>query len=235
VEAASVPAGNDGGTGEQPGAPSESQGIDFSPVLDRVNEIGQQVGSFAERLEALQSPAEPDQGPDTGGYEDDPSLGMPPDDVYDDPQKAQQWLDNLVQERASRVADERVQQAIEPLVQQLDDFTMEREAKQFATEFPDIAGDEQRAEQFMQHAESLVEQLGVPDAVAAKLVSSGSFLRIVAQAARHEEAGRQEVPADQAREPQLEPAGGANLGGGEPNLAQQIVNARPGGGFWTGG
>lgn len=232
MEAGSIPA--DGGEAGQ--APETAAAPDLSgalaPVLDRVSELGSSVN---ERFSALESrlPAQEAAEPE---YDDglDPSLLGIGDGGDVDPQQAAQWLDQLVNNRAEKVSQQQVQQAVEPLIQELDDFRTEREAQTFLRQFPEFS-DEGRAEQFMEHAQGVVEQLGVPEEVAGRLISSSSFLGIVAKAARHEEAGRSEVPADQAREQPLEPAGGANLGGGgEQNPALDIVRAGSRNSFWTG-
>jgi hypothetical protein len=232
VEAASVPAdGGEAGQAAAPATPDLSSAL--QPVLDRVSELGSSVN---ERLSAFESrlPGEEPAADDNQFSDDlDPSLlGIGPNDDVS-PEQAAQYLDQLVDKRASQITQTQVQQAVEPLIQELDDIRTEREAQTFLRQFPEFA-DEQRAEQFMQHAQSVVEQLGIPEEQAGRLISSSSFLSIVAKAARHEEAGRSEVPADQAREQPLEPAGGANLGGGEQNPALDIVRAGSRNSFWTG-
>lgn len=227
MEAASVPAENGGGQAEQAQAPA----VDLSSVLSRVDEIGQSVGQLGERFDSFQPQAPPEQ--EQGSEYDDTEFDFGPGFDPEDPQQAQQWLDSLVDKRAKTVAEQQMQAAVEPLMQQLDEITTEREAQTFLARYPEFA-DEQRAEAFMDHASQVVQSLGLPDEVAGKLVSSSTFLGLVAEGARKQEAARNEVaPQEQQRtEHQLEPAGGANLGGGEQDPALSIVKARGGNSFW---
>lgn len=242
MEAASVPAESGGQQGEAPDAGGSPQ-FDMGPVLDRVGQVGQSFDSFADqfnqKLEALENrlPQEP------GGSEYDDDMGLDDPSLYGDdgemdPAQAQQFLEQIVDKRATALSQQHVQQAVEPIMQQLDELQQERAANEILGEFPELA-DEQRAEAFMDTAGGIVDSLGLPDEVASRVVTSAPFLRLVAQASRHQEASRNEQPvgSEAAREHQLEPAGGANLGGGEPDLARSIVNARqkgPAGAFWMG-
>lgn len=238
MEAASVPAESGGQSGEAPGG--EAPQFDLSPVLDRVGQVGQSVDQFAERLQALEGRL-PEQGgdPEYGDPygQDDPYADLDDPSLYEgedgemDPRAAQQYLEQLVDRRASALAEQQVQQHVEPLMNQLDELMQDRAAEEILGEFPELA-DEQRAEQFMDTAANVVSDLGLPEELAGRMITSAPFLRLVAQAARHQEAARNEQPVTETREHPLEPAGGANLGGGEPNLAQEIVNSRGGNAFW---
>lgn len=242
MEAQSVPAESGGDPGEAPGG--QSPAVDLSPVLDRVGEIGQSVDQFNQRLEQFEQRLGQPEGDGYGDeYGDDPygpdpegadpfdPDGFVPDGEEMSPEQAQRWLDGVISKRAEAIAQQQVQQQVEPLMEQLDDLMADRTADEILAEFPEFA-DEERGKQFMEHAAGLVEQMGLPDEIAQKLVTSAPFLRTVAQATRQGQGERKEEPATETQDHPLEPAGGASLGGGEPDLARGIVQAGGGNRFW---
>jgi hypothetical protein len=218
--------GSEGG-GE--GQAAESAGPDFSPVLDRINELGQGLyDSLDDRFADLEGrlPAEP------GGQQQEPMVpGMEqqqvvPDGLYNsdgemDPAAAQQLLSNMVQQQATPLVQQQIQQAVGPLVEQLTDMRIDRDAADLETRYTELK-DPEAAQALFDAATEYAERIGADPRTAL----SGAFLELVHNARRAQDAQAGREPAGDSREPELEAGGAASLAGSGEDTAKAIVGAR---------
>lgn len=202
---------------------------------------GPDVGALAQQLETLSGGQEelrqflmsqPWQQQEPAGEEPetpetplDLSQFLDPMEAAYDPQQLAERLSGYVQQEASRMAQEMVQQHIEPLKGEWSEMRVQQEAQMLVDEFPEL-GQPEVAEKVAGKggvAEQLAQQLGMPE-----LAAQPKFWRIAYIASRAMDA-MQEEGAEDPRAAHLEGGGGARPSAPEQvDLGEQIVSARRG-------
>lgn len=223
---ASVAEGTQQGAGGQGQEGQAAAAPDFGPVLEQMNA---NFAALGEQLQgALGGGQQAADDGDEGAFEDDDlAYPEPGADGELDPEAAQEYLDNLVQQRAKGVAQQEIQEALAPVMEALTEQRIEREATDLQTKYPQLR-DPEVSEAVIERATGVVQQLGLSGDAAARLVTSGSFIELVFKAglAEQQAAG---TPTDGLG---LEPAGGQGPAQAEPNIARQVVDAGRPNNFW---
>lgn len=228
-------AGDEGGAG----------GLDLSPVLEHVTKLGEtlegRLGEFESRLPqqedqyerndlgqfAGQTPYPGQQfGPEVQGQ---PGLQqpLPPGSVDEYGQLTEQGEAFIAQQQLAQTLapfqqqitqqSQAQQQAIQQLQGTIQELQMDRGAERLEIAYPELK-DPAKAQALVDAALPFAERIGRPD-----LVGDDGFLELVHKAQRADQAAAAETPAGPG--PQLEPAGGASLAGGEPDIRQSILAA----------
>ena len=205
----------DGGQAEQTGTEQQQDsGFDLGPVIDRVDQIGERLGSFEERFASRFEEPEAEQQ-DTG-FEEFDADGLLDDGGDMDPQAAQQLLGKIVDQRTGKA----VQEAVGPLMQQIQDMQIGLDADALAQRYPELSKQEV-AEPVVQAARQLAEQMGQPE-----LARSPQFIEVIYKAQMADKYAAGEVPVGDEQEFDLESAAGSGPQGVEANIAERIVKAR---------
>lgn len=233
----STPAANvdAGQQGTDQGA--EPTGPDFSPVMDRIDQIEATIGPVAEWVQSQQ--AEPEaQGEDYTDFinrlfagdegaaqaQAEPEQVQPPiADVFRDPQKFEALMDRAVQERLDRTVAPELEAARQDRFQREVADVMERypALKEAETAQPVVLA----AQQF---AQELAQRLGQPE-LADQLWRQPGVIEHMYLAEQARQTSGAEVPAGaNGGEARLEGANGANPGADQPPLAEQIIQAHNG-------
>lgn len=228
-------AGVDGGQqGQQGNEGTDQAGPDFSPVMDRIDQIEATIGPVAEWVQSQQAPPEA-QGEDYADFvnrlfageeapaetEQEQQAQLP--QVFTDPQAFQQLLDRAVQEKLDKT--------VGPELEAGRQDRQQREINELMTKYPalkeqDVAGPVVQAAQ--QFAYELAQRLGQPE-LADTLWRQPGVVEQMYLAEQARQTSGAEVPAGaNGGEARLEGANGANPGADQPNLAEQIIQARQG-------
>ena len=221
-----------GAEGQQAEGQEQSQQAapDFSPVLEHMEaQFGQLGQQITEAISGGQQQQQ-DEVEDESAYEDDgfPDLELG-DDGEVDPEAAQKFLDDLVQKRASGIAEQTVQKALAPVLEQLTEQRIERDADALIQQYPQLR-DQKVADAVLERATNVALQLGLSNDEAAKLVTSRAFIELNLKAGMAEQAAAG-TPAGESSFA-LEGAGGQGPAEAEPDFARQVVEAGRPSGFW---
>ena len=228
-----------GATPAEPQAAAEpaSSGPDLSGFNDRLDQLAGTVGQLVEGFSSWQQSNQPQAEPEANWWESlygeqpqepqqpqfDPYTGQPLQPQQQQfQQPGQQQLDPQALQNAVNQA---IQQATQPLNQQLQNFQRQQALNDLTTQFPQLKDPEvaQRTQELM--AQQIAH---LPQQVQEALVWDPGFIGTVFKAAEAEKlAGAQEPAGGQPT--QLETAGGAHPGGtGEDqNYVQQVMSIRP--------
>lgn len=222
--------------GEQAGGGEQTGGFDSSalqPLQQHIERLGQTVesrfGELEQRLPQPEQQEDPYARNDLGQFAppEQPGQmpGMPagpidPGQMYDEygdltPQGTQALLQQAVAPLAQQfqAQTQQLQQQVQQQQEMLREFQMDRGAERLESKFPELK-DQQAADALVAAA----SQYGRPD-----LVGEDWFLELVHTAQRAQTQAAGETPATPS--PQLEPASGASLAGGEPDPRQGILGA----------
>lgn len=202
---------------------------------DGGQEQGPDIGALGQQLEAMQGSQEQmfqflQQQPwlQQEGQQGAEGEGEPAAEDFDlsfldadspqfDPSQVAERLSGLI----NQGVEQRVQAAMQPVQQQMNEERWNREANALVQEFPDF-GDPQKAEEIVGYARQIAEAYGQ-----AELAKEPWFWRMTYMAGRAaESASEEEQGAPEAAH--LEGGGGARPGGQQVDLGDQIVNARRG-------
>ncbi len=194
--------------------------VDFGPVLDRIDALGPRL----ERMESL-LPQHDDSGDDDDGFEFDTAALF-----GDDPQQqgltpeALQALTGQFQQ----MTQQQVQQALAPIMQQVQGIQTGLEAEQLAAKYPALQTEEGAAP-VVAAARQMAEALGQPG-----LATNMQFLETVYKAQMADKYAAGEVPAGAEKGFDLERAGGAGpAAGDEPSIADRVIQSRQKTDFWS--
>lgn len=203
---------------ETPAAPAEQQsGVTLDRILSRVDELGSQVGEFAQRLPEPEQEPEPDQVEQILqqlGYE------MPEEEEVEEPDQGVD-LRQLV-ELLTKAQSEALRSELAPLQTQMQDQRLEAAFTDLETKYPKLVEDEDWQNKVLDTAEALAQRAGSQE-----LIENPTFLELVHKSLLADERAEQETPVDTAHRDGLEAPNGANPGATEPdvNEAQEIVQA----------
>lgn len=185
---------------EQEAAPES--GVDFSPLLDRLDEVSSDFGSRLESLEGrLPEPAaepEPDPWAElVGSPEPEPE----PQEPAVDPRQLVQVLQQGTQQEVAR--------AVAPLMDTINQLQASHAAADLEARYPELK-DPEVASAAVARAGELAQMMGMPDLARNPVLVEQAFL-----ASKAMQAAQSEVPADGA---------GLTLegGGGAPHQKQQL-------------
>jgi hypothetical protein len=213
-------AGADGGEAQEAQAP----GVDLSPVLQQIEQVGGRMGQMETMLQQLAQGPEPE-----GEGEDDEALAALADlfgqqEQGVDADTASRLVDSLVEQRLGS----HLNQAIAPLIEQVETLRSSADAQTLLQAFPEMANPEV-AQAVVQQAAQAAQQMGVPPEMARR----PGFIELVYKSQKFDQRAAGEVPVGDLEHQGLEPGGGASpRGGAQPNTAQDILAARSGNSFW---
>lgn len=225
---ASVAAGT-GGEGTTEAAEGAAPAVDLSPVLEQVGAIGQRLDTFETTLQGLRGEPEGDGG-EGEGVDDDTLAALA--ELFG-PQAGGQELDG---ETASRLVDglvesklnTQLQQALGPVVEQIERMQSANDAQSLLQAFPEMA-DPKVAEAVVTEAQRAAQSMGADP----RFATRPGFIELVYKAQKFDQTAAGEVPVGDLAHRALETGSGASPRGGEaPNLAKEIVAARGGNAFW---
>lgn len=199
---------------EAEAAPQQEQGLDLTPLLERMDGIGGRLDSFEERFADRFADQQPEQQDDS--YDDFDVDGMLDSEGDMDPQAARQLLSQIVDQRTSKA----VQEAVGPLMNQLQDMQIGLDADALAQRYPELSKPEV-AEPVVQAARQLAEQMDQPE-----LARSPQFIEVVYKSQMADKYAAGEVPVGDEQQFDLESAAGSGPQGVESNIAERIVAAR---------
>jgi hypothetical protein len=214
-----TPAAGEGTTEGQ-----ETQGPDFSPVIDRVEQLETSFAPVIEWAQSqMQTPEEEGESYDdfvnrlfAGDEEAQAQAEQAPEvpAVFRDPQTFNQLLDRAVEERLA--------QTVGPELEAGRQDRFERQVADLVDRFPALA-DQETAGEIVLAAQQLAQELGQPELWRSPKIIELTFL--AEQARQRSDA---EVPADASGEVRLEAGSGGNPGQQEPGLADQLIQAHRG-------
>jgi hypothetical protein len=212
--------GDAGGEGQAQGFDAAALQQQLQQTAGGVDELRQQFGQFIESA--------PWQPQETAEAEPEPELDLSMLDsgLYDpgygeqDRAQAQQQMAAQIQE----AIDRRVQQALGPQQERIAEMQREQEARDLIAMHPELQ-DPEIAQQVVRDAQEVAHEMGQPE-----LGMNPKFWRIVYQAQRATQTANDEGNgADAPRAAHLEGGGGAGpAGGGQVDIADQILGARKG-------
>ncbi len=205
----------------------------WAPVLDRMDELAGNIGSFDQRFQALESrlpepqaPAEPDPWAALmGGEPEEPQYF----DQYGNPVDLQPQQPAFDLNALQQAIQHDRQQALAPLQQQLQEMQLNAAREQLLKEIPQLQ-DPEVANQTAQAMQAYLNEAGAPPEVAAWLSNSPKAIGQFFKAAEAEKRAQAQVPAP-ADVPALEAAGGAVPGGdgSQPSYVQSAHQGAWGG------
>jgi hypothetical protein len=218
-------AGDTGTTDTQNGETeaAEGQPDHLQALTSRMDEFGQKLDGIDQIREALAQQYQDDDGDlyDQDEAAFDPYAEEVDDALYDGvtPQEIKQ-----AQEKLQSMIDQRAQQIVGPLQQQVENMRIRGEANDIARELPDL-DDPDKAAQAIQHATQVAAQLGYED-----LANEPRFIRLAHLARRAEVSMQQETPAGGQDGVRLEGAGTGpvDLQSAEQEYGDRIVGSGPG-------
>lgn len=216
------------GSGAEPG--QESGGPDFSPVMDRIEQIDAQLGPVVEWVQSQAQQAEGSDDPDAeyqnyintlfaGEDAEEPAGAEPPQqqvpqipDFLRDPQMFQQLID--------RAVERGVEQRVGPLERD----RLDRQVQDMLDELPGLQDPKVQQETALV-AQEIANEMGQPEAW-----RHPAFYRMAYLANLAQQRSDAEVPAGvSGGEARLEGGSGGNPGGGEePSLVEQMLQASRG-------
>jgi hypothetical protein len=197
---------------------AESPAVDTSAITDRVEQLASQFGTMQQLIESrLPEPSqpEPEEDPDPWAAllgEEDPE----PQGPEFDPRQLQQIVNQAIEQG--------IEQRVGPLQDQLSQLTTQQNLDGLYQKYPDLKDPETR-QATGQAARELAERIVGPEH-ASVLTNSPEFIANVHEALVGRQHAAGEVPAT-GDTTQLEGGGGAAPGTGEqPNIVQQVMQAR---------
>lgn len=207
----------DSAAAPEAGAAETSQ-IDFSPVLDRFEELAGQVGGlndrFTEHFQPQQEPEERDPWADLYGEPEEP-----------EPEQAPALNVDALRE----ALNSQVSQAVGPLQQQLAQMQAANDLASLRTDFPELADPavaKATGEYARQMAEGILASQGYDRELASVLTNSKDFISLAHRAMAAERNAAGEVPAG-GEQHQLEPGGSVPAGQEEqPSIVAQVMASR---------
>jgi hypothetical protein len=196
----------------------ETPAVDTSAITDRVEQLASQFGTMQQLIESrLPEPSqpEPEEDPDPWAAllgEEDPE----PQGPEFDPRQLQQIVNQAIEQG--------IEQRVGPLQDQLSQLTTQQNLDGLYQKYPDLKDPETR-QATGQAARELAERIVGPEH-ASVLTNSPEFIANVHEARVGRQHAAGEVPAT-GDTTQLEGGGGAAPGTGEqPNIVQQVMQAR---------
>jgi hypothetical protein len=239
-------------TGPAPDAPEGSEGApegtesseagqapDLSPLMERLDTFGQQLGQVQEQIGQQYDPGQDPNQPIPGFQPGDPAYGQQPQfDAYGNPVQGfdpnqpdpyGQGVDEYGQpqfdpQAIQHMIAQGVEQAVTPLQEQIAEQRRTAEAAALEDEFPELATPE-KAEAILDRAEELAAQLGHPE-----LGHEPQFIRQAYLAEKASGLAAQETPAGTTPGAVLEGGGGAPPAQNEEDdTADRIVQSVGGG------
>ena len=188
----------------------------WAGVMDRVGQLASDIDTRFTSLEQRipEQEPEPEANPWDSLFPDEPEVDQFGQPVQPQPQFDQQALNAAFQQA--------LQQANAPLVQQLQQFQMERGREQLYAEIPQLK-DPEVAQKTIQGMQSFLAGAGAPPEVAGWLTNSPQAIAQYFKAAEAERLAAGQAPASE-QIPAVEAAGGAAPGGSgeQPNIIQRI-------------
>lgn len=182
----------------------------------------------------------PQQQPGFGqqpGYQQQGPAVFPldPANVYDDqgnvnPWAAQQYMQQLQQ----AAVEPAIQQAVAPIMQQLDQMRFDQGSARLEQQYPELA-EKEKADALVARAVQMAPTMGLDPRQA---VRNDGFLELVHQSMRAEGIAAGETPARGQEVHELESGGGAGPAGSPPSFTDQVNALQAGGadqaaaGFW---
>lgn len=223
---ASAAANSDGGDaqGQQAAPAAESQ---FADVLSQLAAGQAEIKGVLDSQpwrepEAPQEPETP-QGLDLAGM-----FGAEQQQEYGGDYEEQERLQALqrLQDAIGGHVDQRVQQVQSQFTNELTSLRQELTARDFADEFPDIAGNEDAQKQLFGAVNAFVDanQHWTSD-MKEQLKHDPNMWRLVLMASQAADAANAEDGAESPGAAHLEPGSGATPGGGGVNAQQVVVDA----------
>jgi hypothetical protein len=225
-------AANAGGEGAAETAEAQAPAVDFSPVLQQIEQVGGRLGQVEQLIQQFAAP-------EGEGEEDDATLQAlaefygaagqeelaQPQAPEFNPEAASKFLSTL-----QGTFDSKVQEAIQPLMQEVTALRAGRDAEQLYTKYPEMKNPEV-AKAAVDGAMQLAQAMGYPAESGRNAAAVEAFYK----AMRYDQIAAGEVPVDELQHPTLEPGGGASPRGGlgaTGGTARDIVAARGGNSFW---
>ncbi|WCB94496.1 hypothetical protein DSM104299_03233 [Baekduia alba] len=219
------------GDGAAEAAEGQAPAVDFSPVLQQIEAVGGRLGQMEQLIQQFAAP-------DGEGEEDDATLaalaefygaGGQEQQQAQAPQFDADAAAKLVEAMQGNVSTQ-VQQALDPVMQQLGALTAKTNADMLQAELPELKKPEV-AKAVIDGAVGLAQAAGLDPSVG----RHPDVVRAVYKAMRYDQIAAGEVPVDELQHPSLEPGGGASPRGGvgaTGGTAQDILAARGGNSFW---
>lgn len=209
--AAAGQAGGDAGDAQGQGQAQDNGNAAIAAQLEQLS------GGFSEMQQFLQSA--PWQQQDAGEEQQDDGLDL---SFLDDDQAMSAdpaALAQQLQETINQHSSQQVQQALQPLVQQLTEVRTRLDAADLVGEFPEL-GSEEQAQRVVQAAQEWATNIGQPE-----LASNPMVWRMVYMASKAAESANNEG-SDDPGAAHLEGGSGAAPGGNsQVDLGDLIVNA----------
>jgi hypothetical protein len=223
---ASMAAGAMGAEGGEAAEAQGAPGVDLSPVLERIDQVGGRLEQFETMLGQMQPPAdEGDEGADDAlAALADLYGGLQEQGAGIDAETASRLVDGLVEQRLGAQLNE----VLGPVIQQVESLRANSDAQSLLTAFPEMS-DMKVAEAVVQQATAAAQALGVPP----ELARRPGFIELVYKSQKFDQRAAGEVPVGDLQHQVLEAGGGASpRGGQQTNTAQEILAARSGNSFW---
>lgn len=214
-------AGLAGGEGQgAEGGEGEAQGPDIGALgtqLEAMQGSQEQMFQFLQSQPWLQQEGGEGEGEGEPAAEDFDLSFLDAESPQFDPSQVAERLSGLI----NQGVEQRVQTAMQPIQQQMNEERWNREANALVQEFPDF-GDPQKAQEIVGYARQIAEAYGQTE-----LANEPWFWRMTYMAGRAAESASEEGQ-DAPEAAHLEGGGGARPGGQQVDLGDQIVNARRG-------
>lgn len=220
---------NGGGDAGGEAAQGAAQGFDAAALQTQlqqtaggVDELRQQFGQFLESAPWQQQAQGGEEEAETGF-----DLSFL-DQAYGDPAYGEAERQQMGQQFGEQF-DQRVQaavaQALAPVQQAQQAFAREQQARDLVAEHPELQ-DREVAEAVVRQAQQVAQDMGQPE-----LGNNPQFWKLIHQASRATAAANaEEGGADASRAAHLEGGGGAGpAGGGQVDIAGDIINSKRGG------
>lgn len=228
-----VPA--EGTAAPESAAPSAPEPQPWAPVLDRMDELANNLGNFDQRFEQLEQrlpapeqPAEPDPWAALmGGEPEEPTYY----DQFGNPVELPGQQPGLDLNALQQAIGAQINQAVTPYQQQLQEIQTQRAHDQLVQRIPQLADTPENAEVRQQTAQRVQAAIqNYPAPVQQALMNDPGFIETIFKAAEAEKLAQGQAPAS-GQVPSLEAAGGAVPGGdgSQPNYIQSAHQGAWGG------
>lgn len=223
MEASGVVQGSQTDGGENTDAPEGGEGGQRTDTTSSVDRLTERLDKFLEHV----APTDDDDGSlfeFTDEFDeflddddDDTDDNFDDDETLTPEQEAERLLNEYV--------DQRVQERLDPILESQREEQRQEDLQALESRYPELATRDVAAP-VLRHAMHIAQALGTPE-----LAFEAPFLETVYLRSRAERAAAAEGSDESARgsETPLERAGSASGGGGEVDLADEIVKAKKGG------